>query len=73
MRPSAGPARDGEIVEGHSAGLLPRRDLDGKQARLADGPMKRAASIAEQLKNSFPAGQGVPRRVEKGAELIAEG
>jgi hypothetical protein len=73
MRPSAGPARDGKTVEGHSSGLLPRRDLDGKEARPADGRAKRAASIAEQLKNSLPPGQGVPRRLEKGAALIAEG
>jgi hypothetical protein len=34
MRPSAGPARDAETVEGHSAILLPHCDLGGKEARL---------------------------------------
>jgi hypothetical protein len=72
MRPSAGPERDGEEEEGHSVSLLPRRDCNGKEARLADGRAKRATSIAEQLKSSLPPGQGVTRRLEKGAELIAE-
>jgi hypothetical protein len=73
MRPSAGPVRGEEAVEGYSAGFLTCRDLDDKEAQLADGRAKRETSIAEQLKNIFPPGQRVPRRLEKGEKLIAKG
>jgi hypothetical protein len=34
---------------------------------------RRAAAIAQQLNQSLPLGQGDPSRMDKGAELIAEG
>jgi hypothetical protein len=50
----AGPAGNRQAVAGHNAGFLPRRDLVGREARMAKGREQRAAAIAQQLKQSTP-------------------
>jgi hypothetical protein len=64
----AGPAGNRQAVASHNAGLLPRGDLVGREARVAKGREQRAAAIAQQLKQSLPPGQGDPSRMDKGAE-----
>jgi hypothetical protein len=67
----AGPVRNQEAVASHDVGLLPRRVLVGREARMAQGREHRAAAIAQQLKQTLPPGQKDPSRMDKGAELIA--
>jgi hypothetical protein len=73
VRPNTQSARKREALESHVDILLPSLVFTGKGERMAGVRQTRAATIAARLKSSMPPGEGEPCRMDKVAELIAEG
>jgi hypothetical protein len=73
VRPDTQSARERDALESHVDILLPSLDFTGKGERMAGMRQTRAGTIAARLKSSLPPGKGEPSRMDKVAELIAEG
>jgi hypothetical protein len=73
VRPDTQSARKREALESHVDILLPSLVFPGKGERMAGVRQTRAATIAARLKSSLPPGEGELSRMDKVAELIAEG
>jgi hypothetical protein len=71
--PDTQSARKREALESHVDILLPSLGFTGKGERMTCMRQTRAATIAARLKSSLPPGEGEPSRLDKVAELIAEG
>jgi hypothetical protein len=73
VQPDAQPSREREALESNLEILLPSLSLTGKRERMAGMRQTRAVTIAARLGSSLPPGEGEPSRINKVAELIAEG